>query len=165
MRSTRVLGLSLGTMRLGIAVVERHSIFECKMKSFIRDTWSDKKLQAILEMVDKYIIGHKVKHIALKIPPPYSHTSAITQLIAGITFLAKSKNVILHLFTVQSLKQGWQINKKDHLDKKQLKKVILEKYNLTHIYKKDIKTKTSHYEKIFEAVGVADIVMRKLNNN
>lgn len=164
MRSLRILGLSLGTMRLGIAVVERHSIFDCKMKSFIRGAWSEKKLHAILAAIEKHITSHNIKHIALKIPPPYTHTVGISQLIASITDLAKANRARLHVFTIQGLKQGWLKDKKGALNKKQLKKLILERYNMHHIYIKDKRTKTSHYEKIFEAVSAADIVLRKLHN-
>ena len=163
MRGIRVLGLSLGTRTIGMVTAELNCVFYTQMKLF-KDSWSEKKLQAILSAIDQYITKRNIKHIALKIPPHYSHSPAIVQLLTGIESLAKAKQVELHIFTLHNITQAWTEAEKTRVNKRQLVKIILEKYNLYHVYKKQANNKAGHYDKIFEAVGAADIVLRKLNN-
>src|SRR4051812_44433454 len=108
MRSTRVLGISPGTRRLGIAVIQRHSVFYCRMKSFIRGSWSEEKLRAILKTIEHLIELHHIRHIAIKIPPSVMHTQAVKELLGSIETLAKSKRAKLYPFTLPKLKKEWK---------------------------------------------------------
>jgi ribosome-interacting GTPase 1 len=159
MRRQRVLGLSLGTKKVGIAVIERNSIYYCQMKSF-KASWSAHKLQAIIAVIERYSTLHNVSAIALKIPPAYSHTPAIFQLLHSIQALTSEKQIRLSTFTMRSLQNAWSVNDQK-MNKKQLMEAILDRYNLMHIYQKEQSNKNRHYEKIFEAVGAADIVLRE----
>lgn len=158
MRKCRVLGLSIGTRRIGVAVVERNSIFDCQMKSF-KGVWSERKLRSILATIEEYIAAYRICHMAIKLPPTYSHSDGIAHLLRQIRGLAKSNRCTFHTYTISQLKKAWG---EAAQNKRHLMLQVLEKYNLVQLYNREIKNRNKYYEKVFEAVGVADMVLQEI---
>src|SRR5438552_11518079 len=99
MAAPPVLGISLGTRRVGIAVVERFAIFECKLKRF-KGAWSEKKLQMILEAIEKYIDRHDITDIGLKTPAVNGNSPAMIDLLNGIKSLAAARKCAIHTYSL-----------------------------------------------------------------
>ena len=161
MAFSRVLGISLGTGKLGVAVMESYSIFDCQMKCFTGE-WSPKKLQAIVSVIERYVVDHKIKHIAVKIPTVAVPAPAIAELLEEIKKLTQAKNMILHTYSIAQLKRAWAGSQK--MNKKQLMECVLKKYpELQQEYAREMRSKLKYYEKVFEAVSIADRLLQKLS--
>ena len=156
MATHRILGISIGTTKIGIAVLQRNEIYEWKMKGF-DESWSPDKLEAIIAYIDDYTLVHPLKSIGVKIPALHSHTSAITQIIQRIEHLAKIKGIILQTYTLSDIKLHWNGQQKATRD--QLTQTILGKHpKFQSHYNRMKRTKTVHFEKLFEAIAVAHMV-------
>ena len=158
MEKLRVLGLSIGNRKIGVAVLERHCIFDYQMKSF-NDCWSKEKLSSILSFIERLFAEHMLTHIAVKIPPICTHSLAIKEFVKGLETFTEERRITLFIYTIEDLKRSWL--QKTQIDKKQFMESVLKKYpDLHHEFKRQTKTKAKHFEKIFEAVGAADLVLR-----
>lgn len=158
--ANRSIGISIGTTKIGIAVLERNIIIEWKIKTFNK-AWSQEKLESIISyIIDHYIIVHSIKRIGVKIPALHSHTCAITQILQGIEYVAKEKGIILHMYTLSDIKIYWNGQQKTTRD--QLIKTILGKHpKFQKAYNRIMKTKNFHFEKLFEAIGAAHMIQEK----
>jgi hypothetical protein len=155
MQPHRVLGISLGTRRLGIAVVEDYSIFECQVKSFT-GKWSEQKLHKILSVLSGYIDDYGVTAVALKVPTLSVEAAAIEELLAGIESLTVTRKIKIYKCSLSQLKKAW--SDKQRLNRKGLLRCVLQKYpDLLIDYEREIGNKNSYYEKLFEAVGVCTL--------
>ena len=153
MAAHRVLGISLGTRKMGVAVLKRTSIFDCRMKTF-NEVWSEKKLQAIIRIVEKHITKYRPTEVTIKVPSITLEDLTVSELLCEIEKLLEARAIPLHSYTLADLKMGWCRNYR--ANKKQLMKCILEKYpELRAMYDKEMQGRVKYYEKLFEAVAVA----------
>jgi RNase H-fold protein (predicted Holliday junction resolvase) len=159
MATHRILGISIGTTKIGIAVLERNVVIEWKMKCF-RETWSQAKLESIVAYIDHYTLVHPIKRIGIKIPAPHSHTCAITQVIQLLEHVAKTKGINTYVYTLTDVKRYWNGEHKTTRD--QLIKAVLGKHpKFQKEYHRILKTKNFHYEKLFEAIAAADMAVKE----
>lgn len=161
MASERVIGISLGTRKMGIAVVDRYSIFDCGVKAF-QGVWSARKLQAILTVIEQHIVDYRIERVAIKLPTVSTLTPALTELLKGIEALARKRGISLSKYTLNTLKEVWNSN--NRMNKAQLMQRVVEKYpELRNEYEREKKNKIRHYEKVFEAVGVTEVAFNYLS--
>src|SRR5262245_31923882 len=106
MSKVRVLGVSLGTRKVGIAVIEHRALHDCLVRNF-PGIWSEQKEHAIIGTISRFIKTHSIEHIALKIPPAYSHSHGISELIGRLTGLCRKLGGTLSIFTYHQLKKEW----------------------------------------------------------
>ena len=154
MQKSRVLGVSIGTQRIGLAIVEQYFVFDCWVQ-FFRGKWSKLKQRAILKNISEKVVDYNVTAIAVKLPPNYCLTNSLNSLLHGIDEIAKKHSIVVHVYTLTELKRKCEII--DSGTKNELKTFLIAKYNLLHLYNKSTKSKVDHYIKIFEAVGAAHV--------
>lgn len=156
MATHRILGISIGTTKIGIAVLQGNQIIEWKIKGFDAP-WSPEKLERIITYLDHYTIVHPIKRIAIKVPALHSHTAAIKQLIQGIEHLGRTKKILVCSYTLSEMKEHWNGEQKITIG--QLIKKVLENHPKFHKhYNRTLKTKIVHFEKLFEAIGAAHML-------
>lgn len=156
MASEKILGISLGTRRMGVVIMEHASIFDYWLKSF-NEKWSDKKLQKILRIVEGYIVDYKVHAVAIKLPTLSVDAPAVEELLAGIEKFAESKGIKVYKYGLKDIKKAWAGNR--IINKKEFISLVVREYpELKKEYEKEIKNKITHYEKIFEAFAVTKII-------
>jgi len=153
----RSLGISLGTRKMGVAVMERTSIFDCQMKAF-HNAWSDKKHQVILATIERYIVHYSVAHVAVKVPTFSVGAPAVLEVLEGIERLCKEIDVPISICSLADLKKGWCGSQR--ANKKELMRCILERHpELQREYNKEDNNKINYYDKLFEAVAATNILL------
>lgn len=142
-----ILGLSVGTQLMGMALMKGRSLEDWQVKNF-EGKWSNMKLRIIVQTVDRYIQDHSVRLVALKVPEECRSSSALEMLTDALIRLCESKNIPLNTFTITDLKMYCGA-----INKKELVQYILAIYpELSSVSAKSQKVKKVYYVKIFEAV-------------
>jgi hypothetical protein len=153
-----VLGISLGTRKMGLAVLDCSSIFDCCVKSF-PGRWSTGKKRAILKVLADYIEIYRITQVSIKLPKLSVEAPTIAELIDEVERLAQAKNINFDKCNLTELKAGVGLNRQ--ANKQELMSAVLEKHSeLRQEFGRALKSKVRHYEKLFEAVGVADKGLR-----
>lgn len=153
MATHRVLGISLGTRKMGLAVLDRYSIFDCCVKSF-PGPWSGEKKRAIVAVITEYIEVYRIAQVWVKMPTLGVDAPAVAELLAQIEQLATGRNITFHTCTMGELKERLGLNTR--ANKQALMSVVLKRFpELLQEYERARKSKVKHYEKLFEAVGTA----------
>jgi hypothetical protein len=143
---------------MGVAVMERASIFDCQMKAF-HATWSTKKRQAILTTIERYVTHYSVVHVAIKVPTFSVSAPAVLEVLEDIKKLCNEKGISVDTYSLPELKKRWLGTSRGN--KIELMRRILEKQpELQREYNKEGKNKVKYYEKLFEAVAVCELVLK-----
>lgn len=156
MASAKVLGVSLGTRLIGIAILNGKRLDDWQVKSF-RALWSEKKLAAIADMIERYVVDFKITHLAIKVPTPNTDSPAVRQIISAIESIAKENGIEYKHRTMRQLKLA--LIGTCESNKLALTDFILQKYpelETEYLRQKDIKM--VYHSKVFEAVAAADVV-------
>jgi hypothetical protein len=158
MADHRILGISLGTRLIGMALLHNNELQDWQIKSF-KPSWSKQKLHTICSAIELYIEDYGVTHLALKVSVGGIHSPAIVDLMYHIEKLTKEKQVAYSKHTLVQVMQANELKG----SKQQLMDAILKKYpDLQTEYFREQKIKMDYYTKVFEAVAVADLVAKML---
>jgi len=151
-----VLGISLGTRTVGLAVFYKGKLSDWRMKTFY-DKWSDVKCTAILGMIEKMVLRNGSSAIAIKTPIPELCSENIRRLLEGVQALSlKHRTTFLHC-TIHDLKARYSPEYRVHKDI--FISTMLERYpRLAGIYEKK-KRHGSYYDKIFEAIECGEYAL------
>ncbi|MGY3214773.1 hypothetical protein [Mucilaginibacter sp. HD30] len=151
-----VLGISIGTARTGIAVLEDGKILE-RQAHVYQTTWTENKLRAITDKYREHVRQHNVTAIMVKIPPLSRHSKAVSRLLRGIEAIAKDTYCDFDLITKNEIK--------DRLCLKSTEEMItyapMLYPELLPLYKQGLATGHNHYKKIYEAVLAAHIYAQR----
>src|SRR5690349_17642905 len=102
---------------------------------------------------------YNVRHIAMKIPVAKANCENILTLITEIKKYASENRITINTYTIDELKKFWRPNGLEN--KKAVMKVIFGKYPELEIeFNREMKNRSKHYEKLFEAVGVAHMTLQ-----
>lgn len=146
-----VLGISLGTRHIGIAVVNNGELIDWQVCNFPQK-WSAQKLKYILQAFEKHINRNKVQAVAVKIPDVLPVSVGFMQLVGGLNVLLERKRIQTQYCTLSELKQHFCPNVK--ANKARLADCILEKYPDLHHYKHSSRN-IFYYSRVFEALAAA----------
>lgn len=156
-----VLGLSIGTKHIGIAVEDGKELIEWRVRRF-RGKWSDEKRATILRYIEKVITKHHIEAITVKTPETHYHTAAFAALKNGLITLAKEKNIPIYGYTIRDMKSWYRVQ--GDTFKEALMEAMLDlRPELKHEYLKEKKYKTGYYIRIFEAVATIHLCYRMWN--
>lgn len=162
MESKRVLGISLGTRKLGIAVVQGDRVPYFASKAFF-GAWSEKKPQRIIALIDRYVSKFQINHIAIKTPRVTVESPKLSALQAIIEQWVIEKGIEIQTYTVTECKQALGLHKR--ANKEKCMKLLVEQFPpLQSKYEQEMKNKTAHYEKLFEAIAVAHALYQRLRS-
>jgi hypothetical protein len=155
METHRVLGISLGTRKMGLAVLDRYSIFDCCVKSF-PGRWSTGKKRAILKLLSEYLEIYHVTQVIVRVPTLSVEAPAVIELLDEIERLAATRKINFYKCTLAELKARFELDIR--ANKKEIMRVVLKKYGeLQQEYERTMKSRVKHFEKVFEAVGIAAV--------
>jgi len=145
-----VLGISLGTRRLGIAIVQDERLVHFQMQTF-PGTWSDKKLRCILSAIAVHAERQAIGSISVKIPDAMPTSKAFSQLIGSLNILAEDMRVNSQYYTLSDLKLAY--SGVDRTSREWLIESIVKRHpELLPEYHKERRNKEAYYYKMFEAV-------------
>lgn len=151
---TTILGISLGTRCMGIALLRNDYLTDYRTKTF-KETWSPIKLKRILRTLERIIIHEGVTELALKLPHPKRSSLLLTELQKGIRGLAESNEIGIQTFYIEDIKSLYQ----NQPNKMALAEYVCQKHpHLCTELRKEQEKSTGYYLKMFEAVAVAQLI-------
>jgi len=157
-----VLGCSIGTRQIGIAVLRTGRIAHRRVSQF-KGRWSSNKLQSIRGRIEKYARRYSVTAVSLKVPSRTHHTFGIKTIIAAIEEYCTSHSIRLHICNITELKAHGIVEGRSN--KKVLVQALAVKYTSLHLTAlKEQSLKNSYYTKMFEAIAAAELLVEQLSN-
>jgi len=151
-----VLGISLGTRFIGIAVLKDRELINWKVLSF-QAKWSDEKLKVIVRSITQLVEKNVIDSVAVKIPDDIPISTGFMQLVSGINVLFERKKIEVYYYSLTDLKRHYC--KIDTAKKGSLVEYMLERYpDLIREHMKELQNQKPYYDKIFEAVAAARYV-------
>lgn len=161
MESQAVLGLSINTRVLGLAVISGPLLLDYHIQ-LRKGPWTPRKRELILTSLQPWCSSYSIKNIALSIPYEKQLSTQTKELLESLTRYFSQKKIIIYPYpsqTLHSLCEG-----ADTKSKKEIMRKLAERYpELLYLYRKEMANKNKYYVKLFEAVGVATLHFRKLN--
>lgn len=152
-----VLGISLGTKRTGICVLQDDTVLDANVHRY-DDQWSDTKLHLIITRYRQYVRRYGVTAIIIKIPPLKMHTAAVRKLMKKVEALAKQCYCEFDLITKKEIKLTLCLASSG-----EIANYVKEKYpDLTVSYEKGVRNEQINYKKLYEAVLSAHIYQERL---
>ena len=150
-----ILGVSLGTRTLGLAVGTRNGLIDWRMKAFL-ETYSRKKVRKIWRVIELAIDRYGVTAIGMRLPHPSFRSEGINQCLKEITKRALAKNIPLYFYDSETIEKHYL--KSPAKNKTELAEKIAEKYPLlkNEYYRLD---ENKYYMKIFDAVAVMELAI------
>lgn len=155
-----LLGISLGTRRIGIAVMKENILLDWRIHSF-KDSWSRSKQKDILFVIAGYIEECKVTEISIKKLDPIRNSEPLQNLFSEITMCANRKNIVMKSYSLLQMKKYFS-KERTFTKSEMIKQVALQFPELIPEYNRDQKNKTPYYIKIFEAVLVVNMANKKV---
>jgi len=169
-----ILGISLSTNRLGLAIWNKGELTHWQVKGF-DETYSKKKMKRIWRTIEMTIERHGVSVIGMKLPPKYTYSDGVSQSLKYITAKVLEKGITIYFYDLEAI--GLHFLKSKLIDKSKLAECISDTYpQLKHEFlklskclckmKRDcLKLSKCHYHmKIFEAVGAMELALLELLN-
>jgi hypothetical protein len=152
-----ILGISIGTRRNGIAVIDTGELKEAQIHTF-NERWSKWKLAAIVSIFRRYMQQYNIEQVIIKSPKQSHYSLALKHLIAAVDAYVKSKGCLVEYMDFSQIKQ----HEPDIRNKLHLRELVVSRYPvLKREFIKDSRNRQPYYVKLFEAVVVADITDRK----
>lgn len=146
-----VLGISIGTRTIGLAVMDKGYLLDCRVKCF-PGQWSNKKLTDIMDYLDRFIITNGIPCIALKLNTPERSSKSLVKLTKSLLKLVQGYEMGLQTYTIHDIKALC----KDQPNKSEVARYFTKIY--PHLYKeycKEKKYSKGYYTKMFEAIAAA----------
>lgn len=97
-----VLGVSLGTQNVGIAVITDNRLTDCRIKRF-PEKWSKKKILLIVSALREIAAQHHVSVISLKIIHPSLAGKNINRLTGAISAMAEEGRFELETYMIDEI--------------------------------------------------------------
>lgn len=152
MASPVILGVSLGTRRMGIAVGTKEALLESQVKGF-DERFSERKLQRMCRMAERLIERYGISGIAVKAPRAASRSRAVNQTMAALSFLALQNGNPMMVYDIETIETHFLTTIAKN--KKKLASAMTHYYpELLRYYSKIESGKGLYYIKLFEAVAV-----------
>ena len=153
-----ILGISLGTRRVGLAICTRNGLIDWRMRIF-KETYSRKKVKRIWRVIEQAIERYGVTAVGMKIPHKSLRSEGINQCLKEITTRIVAKDIPLYFYEIETI-EGYYLKSKVK-NKTALAEVIAEKYPL--LKNEYFRLGKSKYNmKIFEAIAVMELALLQL---
>jgi hypothetical protein len=147
-----VLGISLGTRILGVAVVKGKELRLWQTKRW-RNKWSPEKLQALLAYVDTTMGRYGITAIGIKVPPRGHFSHGLIELVSELSKMAAVRHLPVKTYRIQELKR---LCSERSLNRDGMMRCIIGRFDfLQSQYLKEHSSKHSYHVKMFEAILAA----------
>jgi RNase H-fold protein (predicted Holliday junction resolvase) len=156
-----ILGISLNTRIIGMAILQKATLVEYHIKLF-KEGWSTQKLEQLLTCIHKYANDYAIEHIACVTPLSHHQTPQTKQVIEKLKDTCEEKRLPLYFYSAEELCKLGEVSR---AKKKALMQALCLLYpELTLAGKKELRNRKRYYAKLFEAVGVATLHEKKLQD-
>lgn len=153
-----ILGVSLGTRLVGIAVRLDGELLDYRVRTFY-GVWTEPKRRKILTFLRNMIIRYRPQVLSLKTPRPSHCTDAIKALMEDIKQLSAEYHLRYRVCIISSLARSE--NGLERMNKRKLMADIVRRHplhrRLARLYEREINRQTPYYVKLFEAIVCAEI--------
>jgi|SRR5690606_1087629 len=158
MATNIVLGISLGTRYVGIALLRNGFLTDCRIKPFL-SSWSKDKETEILDYLEKYLITNGIQTIAQKFSNPDRSSPQLLDLERGFLKIIDEYQIKIFSYTISDIKELCQNSKNHH----ELSDFLSERYPYLYTaYNKERKQRKEYYKRMFEAVAAAHLASREM---
>ncbi len=145
-----ILGISLGTRSIGVAVLKDGVLLDWKIQCF-KHPWNKRKCMLITGTIAKQLVHYEPQFLGLKIPTQAHPSRNISMLLRAIENACELRGIAVQHCSLANLK-SWV----GCASKSMLMLGLLNRYpELTECYRKELRQKSGYYSKVFEAVGAA----------
>ena len=158
MEPTVILGLSVNTRMLGLAVISGNRLVDYHIQ-LRKEAWTPHKGELIRASLDPWCERYIISNVALSIPYEKQTSSQTKELLESLKSHFSEKKIHLTSYPAKVLSTLCQEAK----TKKEIMRVLAGLYpELSFQYRKEMGNKNKYYVKLFEAVGVATIHSQRL---
>ncbi len=148
-----VLGLSLGTRRIGVAVIRNGDLREWQVKEF-KGVWNKRKVEAVVFYIYKLCGFYRTRIIAIRIPKESTNRTGIRRVMFELQEYAEKQGFRLLFYSLTDVRKHYSC--KVTAQGKHLAEMLTAlKPELSHDLKRDARNLNSYYNSMFEAVAVA----------
>ena len=158
MDPTVILGLSVNTRMLGLAVIKGNLLVDYHIK-LRKEPWTPRKREQILASLQPWFERYIITNLALSIPYEKQTSSQTKDLLESLKRYFIQQKIHLSTYPAKAL---FTLCKEAKAKKEIMKSLALEYPELSFHYRKEIGNKNKYYVKLFEAVGVAMIHSQKM---
>ncbi len=160
MEHQKVLGLSLNTRMVGLAVIGGTLLIDYQI-SLRKGAWSLNKRNKVLTSLQSWCTSYTIINIALATPHENQSNEQINELLESIKAHCKSNKIKICSYPPQAVYRFCEENQPR--TKKEVMKKMCELYpELLTCFNKEKRNKNKYYVKLFDAVALATIHSRKL---
>lgn len=153
-----IIGISIGTKHLGIAIEKNGELVEWKTCRF-RGVWSPQKLHTIISYIEKHLTEYSIQAIALKIPKVNTQSRGLSGLKEAIMQLAKDSGTPVYIYTIRDLRSRYSVKGVSY--RLAVMYALCDtKPELKREFNREVKYKSGYYFKIFEAVACIELCNR-----
>ncbi len=155
---TAILGISLGTRSVGLAVISHGALIHWHTHSF-PGAWSEQKGSTIIERCDAIISQFRIKRVLVKVPPWHHHNPAISTLLRALLKTFQCYGCMVDYKTKEELKRFVpEVQNRDSL----LKYVVNRYPALEPEYEREAPLRRPYHTKMFEAVLGAHVAQHHI---
>lgn len=156
-----VLGVSLGTRILGIAIIKGNELRLWQTKRW-KKKWSPEKLRALLEYLDALIRQYGITAIGVKVPPRGHYSHGLLALVSELAKAVATYRLPMKTYRIQELKK---MCAQRSLNRDGMMRCIIRRFDfLQSHYLKEQSSKHSYHVKMFEAILAALAMDKRINS-
>lgn len=154
-----ILGISLNSRTLGMAVLDGQSLVDYQIRLF-KEAWTTEKLGRIISCISSYRQEYPVQQVSLVVPANHHSSPEIKKLITQVKIHCKKRKLPLCCYKANALEA---LCEEARAKKKALMQALSLLYpELSLAQKKEQQNKKRYYSKLFEAVGVATLQAQEM---
>jgi hypothetical protein len=152
MANEHILGVSMNTRKIGLAVIAGTSLIHYSSKLF-KERWSETKVQNIIASLLSCCTDFNIQSIALSSTYEYNQTKEMVELNTSVLNALRATNKPITTYPLQEVLECFHITKKKK--RQPLKEAMRILYpELEKIDASDRNPKSKYYDKMYEAIGV-----------
>ena len=155
MEHTVILGLSVNTRMLGLAVISGNRLVDYHIQ-LRKDAWTPRKRELILASLQPWFERYSIKNVALSIPYEKQTSAQTNELLESLKSYFSEKKIHLSSYPSKTLYSICE-EAKTKTKKEMMRKLTEEYTELLQAFTREMRNKNKYYVKLFEAVGVAMI--------
>jgi RNase H-fold protein (predicted Holliday junction resolvase) len=153
---THVLGISIGTRNVGMAVIKQRKLRDHRIRTF-RGKWTTAKCEQITDTIEAIIKRDKITDIALKVPKPSHCSENLEELIDGIRELSDWFGIQIYVFTLPTIKAAYSADGKG--TKQVIFAALVERYPQLSGKTGSSERSRAYCSKVFEAIVSAELAL------
>lgn len=159
---TAVLGISIGTRKLGVGVIKDGELLDWRVTVF-KGIWSNHKLSRIIRYIELYALRYQVLSIALKVPSLIDSSPGLQPLITTVIEQCSRDQINVGTYRIEDLKRYCFPDERSN--KKALTQYLLDKFpEIYSAARKEKQNRNPYYTPMFEAIIAALVHLKKYND-